>query len=108
MNKNDVELDKAWKVLERGWCQGELAKTEEGEGCPYFYSEACSRCTMGALYFVYDLTSESGFDTSALDLATARLLNHIGPLGFDSIVKWNDHPERTQEEVVKTLKELDL
>lgn len=106
--EDDVALDKAWKVLEKGWCQGELAKTEDGEGCPYFYSKACSHCTLGALYLVYFQTSDSDFDTSDLDLVTAKLLNHIEPLGFDSIVKWNDHPSQTQEDVIKVLKELDI
>ncbi len=71
----------------RGWCQETLAEDVNGEGCDELSAEAVSWCAMGAVC-VLDLDTRS----YALDE-----LN----LGVDTdIAGWNDHPDRTQAEVL--------
>lgn len=41
---------RARRLIEKGWCRDEWARTAEGGGCPYSSSAARSFCALGAIY----------------------------------------------------------
>lgn len=94
---------KAYEVLEQNdLCKGWYAKDKEGNDVFPLNPDACSFCTMGALQRAYE-------DWYAREQATKKLENKIHRItGNFFVAKWNDKPERTKEEVVSLLKELDI
>jgi hypothetical protein len=89
---------KAFELLEKyGWCQYAWARNAEGLSAPIESDMACSFCTRGALERV-------GAGRPALE----KLARHLSLYSTLQITAWNDHPERTKEEVIALLKELDI
>lgn len=90
---------KAWELLSKpgAWTQKVCARDEFGTRVGATSDSACSWCIIGAILRLYPY--EVG------DLR--EKLYGVLPKGF-SIAQWNDTPERTQEEVVAVLKELDI
>jgi hypothetical protein len=89
---------KAWELLEeKGWCQYVWARNAEGLSAPIESAMACSFCTRGALERV-------GAGIPALK----KLEHRLSLYSTLQITEWNDHPERTKEEVIALLKELDI
>lgn len=94
------KIDRAWKLLEqKEWIQGWSAKTEDGISVPADSPLAYKFCTIRAIARVYGCNIEKIGKIEKYVLETT---------GKYSVTKWNDHPSRTKEEVIKTLKELDL
>ena len=94
---------KAYKYLQRGWCQGAVARDVAGEEVPAGSPEAVAWCLTGALqraYGFYNLTDKLA---ESLAKVEARLRGVGG-----SASEWNDAPDRTQGEVVALLWELNL
>lgn len=80
--------------IERGWIQGNYAKTADGTACNIWSEEACSWCLLGAInaaYFLTDLKTHSWVTFKISTLTT------IG------IATWNDTPGRSQQEVLDLL-----
>jgi hypothetical protein len=85
---------KAWELLEeKDWCQGDYARNAFGHGVEVNDPRACSFCAVGLLVA-----------TGTCDLNYPKLKEHLGM----RVVDWNDDPERTKEEVLAVLKELDI
>jgi hypothetical protein len=85
---------KAWQLLEeKDWCQGDYARNASGHGVAFNDPQACSFCVVGLL-LVIDISN----------LNYLKLKDHLGM----NVVEWNDNPERTKEEVLAVLKELDI
>ena len=78
--------------IERGWTQDAFARNEYGEQVPSRAPEAVSWCLTGACN--YD-TAGDNWDCVAPFLRTAT--------GWNSMVLWNDHPDRTKQEVLDAL-----
>lgn len=94
---------KAYELLEQNdLCKGWYAKDKEGNDVQPLNPNACAFCTMGALQRAYE-------NWYIRQQAINRLENKIHRIAGDfSIARWNDKPERTKEEVVSLLKELDI
>ena len=109
MERVQQVLCRAKEILEQGWTQGTYARDEHGVEADWASPEAVTFCSVGA---VYRATSELEPDRTSdvFDplrwLARAALLRHVlGKHGVNT-VGFNDHPDRTQEEVVAVFDEL--
>jgi hypothetical protein len=95
---------KAWQLLEeKDWCQYALAKDSQGFPVRSNSSQACCFCVIGLLAAVADTSLKDSFSSSYSCLEA-----HIEKTFNLTVVRWNDHPERTKEEVLAVLKELDI
>jgi hypothetical protein len=102
-------LRKARGFLERGWAQGSFAVDAEGEKVVPGDDSACAWCVQGSL-----LAASNWKASAETELITTVLLEYSrkgrSPESA-SIVKWNDTPGRTKEEVLtlfdKTIERLE-
>lgn len=91
------------------WLQRMYARDANGNSTFSESDNACSWCTIGAINMAYLGGRQVTIENSAKREAAIRLLTSaIRPLGFDTIPQWNDAPGRTYEEVVETLRKLDI
>lgn len=81
--------------IERGWCQGHYALTNDNVPCSATSDEAKQWCILGACNAA-KLTSKE------LCIFFTLFTQTVG----NSIAEWNDAPERTKEEVVTLLRSL--
>ena len=88
--------NKAADLVEKGWTQNAQAKTGGEAKCNFDDSCAVRWCLTGALMLAYYTLSSFGYSLT-------ELRDYLG-LGRSPSL-WNDHPDRTQEEVVKLLRE---
>lgn len=90
---------KAWELLSKpgAWTKGTFAKNVQGIMRNSLDSDACCWCAMGAISRCY---TESPSGTQPFIDKLSLRIGHIP--------SWNDHPDRTQEDVVSILKELDI
>jgi len=79
---------------EGAWLQGEMAEDADGFEVSAGEPTAVCWCIAGAIRRV------SSANPGLYGLARNLLLDHIG----ESLVTWNDAPERTQAEVVAALR----
>jgi len=85
---------KAWELLEeKDWCQGDYARNASGQSVRVHDPQARRFCVVGLLEA-----------TGTCDLNYPKLKEHLGM----RVIDWNDDPERTKEEVLAVLKELDI
>lgn len=54
--KPSTVLKKARKLIERGWCRGDYAKTKEGRPIPVMHEAAYRFCSLGAIQRVAGAT----------------------------------------------------
>jgi hypothetical protein len=97
---------KAFELLEKyGWCQGRMAKDELDLTCRPVDTTAISFCAVGAILRKHSVKTFNLAAYSDIGKAKEKLefLGHEGCL-----ITWNDCPERTKEEVIALLKELDI
>lgn len=96
------DSNKAWKLIQNGWCKGTLAKNNLNQVVPVRDSTACKFCTTGAITKVYK-------DDKRITEKINKLRKHlVMKTGLLTIVVWNDSFNTTKTEVVKTLKALDI
>ena len=81
-------------LVEKGWTQGALARDQYGVEVPCDSPTAVCWCLSGAL----DLASWEVRVNHWMKLTSYFKL-------YEAISVWNDRPDRTQEEVVKLLKD---
>lgn len=86
MNDTVEKLKAARALIERGWCQGEYAKDADGEAVGVREPRAVAWCVRGACYAA---------NVSALPLYDVQR----------DLTNWNDHPGRTQAEVLNLFDE---
>lgn len=91
-------LNAAADLLEQpgAWTQGAFAKDKNGFATYPLWPEACCFCVLGALERI------AGGDTGYAYGVAEDAVRDLIPSGFVST--WNDAPERTQAEVVTTLR----
>lgn len=100
---------KAYELLssKEKWARGAYAYTAEGAVCNPKNTDAYAFCLVGALEKCYDVHDGGpmygmGRSTAYLGILE-KLKNKVG-----NIPNWNDARERTYEEVIAVLKELDI
>ena len=93
--KYSTVYNEAMTFVEKGWTQCASARTKEGSACNPSNKAAVSWCLLGALRVASGRLLGPGFEEN--------VLNHLGLHMFSAI--WNDHPDRTQEDVVELLRQ---
>ena len=109
MNERDV-LARAADLLENtGWCQDAMAMDREGVDVDSWDPEAVEFCAIGAVQKVCGVTGNSSQER--YELLVIPALNRLMEFApKDSMGKtypvsiWNDHRDRTMEEVVDTMR----
>ena len=87
--------------IERGWCQGAIARTAGGAECGAWSPKAASWCLMGAVdAAAMEVTGCEG----DVDQVFRRLQDGGGV--DEGLAAWNDAEGRTADEVLKRLKEV--
>jgi hypothetical protein len=89
MNAKD-RLIAARAILAQGWTQREYALSSDGTPCGLRSAEATQFCIVGALERIIPYGE-------SITHARALLCNH---LEVESLVGWNDAPDRTQADVL--------
>ena len=92
MNTTQILAAASELLVTKGWTQGESAKDKDGYCVPSYSPRATCYCLIGAI----EKVAPSWDGLEARD-ALRRVL------GVDNIVKWNDTPGRTKEEVLKAI-----
>lgn len=88
------------EYVERGWCQGALAKDADGSRVGPTDPDACQWCAMGAI--------RAGHLTGSItEEQHVRIFNIINSVCDGLLGTWNDAPFRTQAEVVAMLREVE-
>lgn len=82
------------------WIKRGGALDETGDSCWGKFDRAVKFCLYGACKYIYDPT----YKLEQRPKEITRLYNSIN----DSVVEWNDAPERTFEEVLAKVKELGI
>lgn len=106
MSEITIDIFKGAKVRiqEWGWIQGQEALTENGVAVESSDPEAACFCVMGAIERVgYDLWRADVADYKVMSAAVQEALEAAGDIAGDLLHEWNDHPDRTKEEVVALL-----
>ena len=87
--------NKAADMIESGWTQHALARTVEGNRCNPESPQAVCWCLVGAI------------DVVSIGKLGAGHQNHfLNYLGLDGLISsWNDQLNRSQEDVVKLLRD---
>ena len=89
----------AYRLLERkDWCQKAQARDVDGIPVDARDSDAVSFCMTGAVARAYK--TDRGIRTRIYDALIQKL--PIDP------VAWNDRPDRTKEDVIETLKKIEI
>lgn len=103
--KKSTVLKRALGKIKKGWNRGAEARNNLGDIVPVSSSSAVSFCSIGAIgavahnYYLKD---------DCFRILAKKLDNISVPPGYDAvgkIVKWNDDPKRTKEEVIKVFEE---
>lgn len=100
-----VVLKRARQLLQRGWCQGYLARDAGGVHRYFDDERAVEFCALGAMHRAdHDLRQEARGWRIAVYQALLRLDAVLEADGVAEwgcrVVRWNNAPERTQEEVL--------
>lgn len=94
-------------LLQKGWCQGDYALSENGGCVSHTSPNAAQFCLLGAICACYQ--------GEAREQAVHKVANQI-PREFHRmrvkegaiLVRWNDTEGRTRPQVVALLKEVDI
>ena len=78
--------------VERGWCQKHYSADANDEHTGMFADNAAKWCLFGAL-----IRENAGLSETLL------LYDMVGAEENRSLVEWNDHPDRTKQEVIDLL-----
>lgn len=81
---------KAIDYIRKGWTQNSFARDNGGDKVSMWSNDAICWCASAAIYVAYVGTNEVFVVRNALHAV----------IGDDDIVKWNDAPGRTQDEVI--------
>lgn len=93
--------DCAADLVERGWCQHEMARRVDGEACQPWALVAAAWCLTGAVQAV--TVWEYGSVVEGWTMRSCILSAICDIIGL-SPTHWNDSPERRQAEVVDVLR----
>ena len=93
MSKAAAILEKAADLVGKGWTQHSAWRDHFNHGYGYIPNNVKSRCMVGAIYEVEGQTMEAG--------RAYRVLHDRFTIPPE---EWNDHPHRTQDDVVRALR----
>ena len=93
--------DRAAEVIERGWNQGWFAVDKDGNKVSARSKDACKWCVLGAVEKAAD---ELGLKNGDWMKIVGRVQWAAGIDEYGSLCRWNDDPNRTQEEVAAMLR----
>jgi len=93
MTKLGIVFTKARDLVAKGWCQGFMARDKDGHMCDVGGPQAASFCLLGSLRRIGAIDCNNKIPDD---------MDHVmmTSLGAFNYVTWNDHPRRTQAEVV--------
>lgn len=96
---------KAWQLLDspEKWTKGENARDGKGRVIEPTAQDACCWCINGILMRMYPTDMGSKTENARCE-AWDKLERRIG----GNVIHWQDAPERTHQEVLAVLKELDI
>jgi hypothetical protein len=106
-----VLIDARKLLMDKGWCQGELAQNQHGRPVGPTSPDAVTYCSLGALYAAANVEGEDAFignpnfnaqDFSTVDVAT-KLLATTLPTVFENqteLVTFNDREGTHVEDVL--------
>jgi hypothetical protein len=96
---------KAYELLAEPsrWTKGTLARDSEGFATNVNGPTACSFCLVGAIEHCYTSIQDTLRATTKVKQELRKQYPNVEFVG-----QWNDHPDRTHEEVVNLLKKLDI
>lgn len=94
------------EYIRQGWCQGAVARNATGVPCQPTHRDATAWCLYGAINKTYPEDTEQR--TRIMDrirhiLRAQRFIHVDDPA---SLALWNDHPKRTQQEVIQLLQQV--
>jgi hypothetical protein len=95
MTDSEILLAAA-EILERGWCQENMAVDIDGKKATAGSQHACAHCASGAILAV--LRANNINSSGTLCRCIILVEKHLGSGGLEF---WNDQPTRTQGEVVQ-------
>lgn len=88
------------------WIQGDYARSASDRSVASTSDEAVCFCAVGAVIAARDRLNARGLATTCDIVIHARRVLQPGvhDAELDPLSQWNDHPDRTQEEVVDVLR----
>lgn len=102
MKKTSSILKEARELIAKGWCQGALAATKAGKPTHPGSIDAAQFCSLGALWRCSFGSVSLGYDTAERFLyQILASLTTKKSTDVADIELWNDHPKRTQVEVLE-------
>lgn len=89
-------MERARELVEAGWCQGKYEEIVEGE---------TRYCLLGAIKrATHEIEDHSRRTLTVQQLEVCRIVKELLPRLCEIFI-WNDHPGRTQAEVVALLRQ---
>ena len=85
------------------WTQNRYARNKEGIATPIKDENAVCWCIIGGVYKLYDGPDQLRVEMKIRDVI-AKKENSPNP-NWISVTEWQDHPNRTLQEVLEVLKE---
>jgi hypothetical protein len=95
-------IDEAATLLRRGWCQDAEARGSDETPVDPWDERAVSWSLLGAIVATLESEARDSNEVPLEELAAA-LHALAAIIEVDSLAAWNDDPERTQQEVLRTL-----
>lgn len=95
------------ELVERGWCQGAVAKDASGNPVSAIDENAVCFCLAAALY-KYRIDNDANIDIEDFEKKRSMIFNFINIYGFNRLDTYNDSPERTRQEIVLLLMSVGL
>ena len=110
----DVKVYKSiLDIVKAGWTQGRYAAAKDNVTCNPLSMEACKWCSTGAIMSVigYDPSLGGSYDYGTAKLTDVlhdhvKFLEEFDPRLDGCLWKWNDHEDRTQEDVIQLFTEV--
>ena len=93
----------ARELILSGWCQGTDARDRAGNAVEPWSEHAVEWSILGAIVRVLELEAEEYGEVPLEELASA-LYAVADLIEVDSLADWNDAAERTQAEVIETIR----
>ncbi len=96
-------LRNARELILSGWCQGTDARDRDGNAVEPWNEHAVEWSILGAIVRVLELEAEEYGEVPLDELASA-LYALADLIEVDSLADWNDAVQRTQAEVIETIR----
>lgn len=93
-------LKRAKELLEKGWCQGDLARTKDGVLTDVYSPGAEAFCLLGACMRAEWEADSTGITWVGID---ELVTYEVEDRGYAELASYNDRPERTKEDVLEWL-----